>query len=407
MSEQGRDGFFSRLKRKLKRSSGLSSTHEGVSQVFGQMSETNAKEPQAVNAALGASLIVAAVAQLPPDIAAQIMDFVQTSFSQLSHSVAAQGLIPQAGAVVGLGTGISSMYHKTTDPEGETPVAKLRKPFGLISAYWLSEKWCEAWGLTLGVFGLKTLHSASSVGMALSTAELISEVAQYSPDDPEKLAAVAAGGGAVAAYYLGRKAMDEGGHFLQAQLHRLSARWDAAQFRDALAIKGVLPSLTRQMAVEGKAKVPENIDAILDDPLVMLKADVMQLSLGVWGAAGTLWFMSREVLERSQKVEFLDNWANDFHALAAQYISPEIANNINLAPGEYGTAVLAAGTMALYVVPMTWAAYKMSKWTRSNQKQMMEAFGRRRSHLQDTLKNSHLTAASEGEGVYRELDERS
>lgn len=410
MSNQDQSNVFSSLKKKLNVSSGLSSAYESVSQTFRQMSKTAADNPQVTNAALGASLITTAINQLPPDMAQQMMDYVQTSFAQLSQSPIVHGVIsqtPQVSTVSGLSSNFSRAVKEPILPAGETAVGKMQTPLGFISAYWTSEKWAEAWGLTLGTFGLKTAHSASSVGMALSTAELISDITKYDTTNPETLAAIQASAGAVGAFYLGRKVLDEGGHYIGAQLHRLSAKWDAAQFRKAFKEKGVLPALTRETNSATKVKVPPNIDEILDEPLTMVKYDALNLSLGVWGAAGTLYFMSKEFLERSQKVEFLDRWADDFNGMVSNNISPELAQHINLAPGEYGTAILAAGAMAMYVTPMTWVAYKMSKSVKKNQRAMIEAGGQRRSDLQDTLKNSHLTAASDGEEVYQDVDERS
>src|SRR5690242_2604653 len=60
-----------------------------------------------------------------------------------------------------------------------TPVSSMRTFWGLMRAYWLSERWKEAWALTLLIAVLTALASKASVWMAESSGDLVNAIAFY------------------------------------------------------------------------------------------------------------------------------------------------------------------------------------------------------------------------------------
>jgi ABC-type uncharacterized transport system fused permease/ATPase subunit len=60
-----------------------------------------------------------------------------------------------------------------------TPVSSMRTFWGLMRAYWLSDRWKEAWALTLFIAVLTALASKASVWMAESSGDLVNAIAFY------------------------------------------------------------------------------------------------------------------------------------------------------------------------------------------------------------------------------------
>ena len=51
--------------------------------------------------------------------------------------------------------------------------------WGLIAAYWLSERWREAWTLTLIVLAITALISKAAVWAATASADFIASLAEF------------------------------------------------------------------------------------------------------------------------------------------------------------------------------------------------------------------------------------
>ena len=80
-------------------------------------------------------------------------------------------------------------------PEERQGLARLRTFWGLISAYWFSDRWKEAWLLTAVVFSMTTLLSKSSVWIATASADFIASLAEFhtlGADDPAAVLLLAA-----------------------------------------------------------------------------------------------------------------------------------------------------------------------------------------------------------------------
>ena len=58
-----------------------------------------------------------------------------------------------------------------------TPVSSMRSFWGLMHAYWLSDRWQEAWWLTAIIVALTALSAMASVWFAEASGELVSAIA--------------------------------------------------------------------------------------------------------------------------------------------------------------------------------------------------------------------------------------
>ena len=68
---------------------------------------------------------------------------------------------------------------------GRTPVSAMRRFWGLMRAYWLSERWPEAWSLTAVIILLTALSAMASVWFAEASGRLMSAIAfLHSPQNP-------------------------------------------------------------------------------------------------------------------------------------------------------------------------------------------------------------------------------
>src|SRR5215207_1733118 len=64
-------------------------------------------------------------------------------------------------------------------PIPTSPVSSMRNFWGLMSAYWLSGSWRDAWGLTMGILVLTALSAKASVWFAVASGELVSKIAYF------------------------------------------------------------------------------------------------------------------------------------------------------------------------------------------------------------------------------------
>ncbi|RVD12517.1 ABC transporter ATP-binding protein/permease, partial [Mesorhizobium sp. M7A.F.Ca.ET.027.02.1.1] len=60
-----------------------------------------------------------------------------------------------------------------------TPVSSMRSFWGLMRAYWVSDRWKEAWTLTLVIAVLTALSSKAGVWFAEASGELVNSIAFF------------------------------------------------------------------------------------------------------------------------------------------------------------------------------------------------------------------------------------
>ncbi|NHF73274.1 ATP-binding cassette domain-containing protein [Paracoccus xiamenensis] len=229
----------------------------------------------------------------------------------------------------------------------------------------MSERWREAWLLTVIVFAITTLLSKASVWVAVASADFLASLANFhnaAPEvDPARVILLAAG--AYLGLFLARAAGIALRHFVSTTLHRRARGWLVGQFNDAILADGriALDLTSDRSAPHGTPRMPDAIDQRVDECSGGLYGGIIGLAMGLWGAVTSIYFVSAALLERSQPVPFLDLWGAGANQTLEAWVGPGLAGRIDLAPGEYGSAVLALLLVAIYVPCITYVAWKLGR----------------------------------------------
>ncbi|MDT8344982.1 MAG: hypothetical protein RQ752_11205, partial [Thermohalobaculum sp.] len=298
-------------------------------------------------------------------------------------------------------------FRRPLRPPGPMPTSRMRSLRGLLSAYWFSEHWVEAWGLTIGVLGLTTLLSKSSVWAATSSADFLTALVRFDRPDAgvDPLAYLITATSVFAAVHLGRIAGTGMRHLASSTLHRKARGWTQGQFSAAiLARNHIAASLMSDRGAGGR--LPDNVDQRIDDCTVNVFAGMIGLVMGVWGAVASIYFISIAVIERSTEIALLERWGAGLSAFVGQHLGPEAGAMADLSPGAYGSAVLVLAVVLVYV-PLGMAfAWRIGRVLERQTIAQQAAGGTWRGEFNAMLGRAGLLAASGGERVQARVNGR-
>lgn len=284
-------------------------------------------------------------------------------------------------------------------------MVKLSGFWGLLGAYWRSDRWMEAWGLTILVFGITTLLSKASVWVAMSSADFIAALAEFHrPEQDENPLRILATAAAVFfAVHFGRAAVIALRHFISGTLHRRARAWLVGTFNAAiLADERIALDLMSDRAASGTvSRMPDAIDQRIDECSTGFYGGLIGLTMGLWGALASVWFISRAILERTQPVAWLDRWGETASAWLTRQTGVEIA----LVPGDYGTALLVAGLVVVYVPAITFVAWCIGRVLERQTLERQRHDGAWRNELGVMFNRVAQIAASRGEQVQRRINQ--
>jgi putative ATP-binding cassette transporter len=286
-------------------------------------------------------------------------------------------------------------------------VARLCSFWGLAFAYWRSSRWLEAWSLTIAVFVVTTLLSLTSVWAATSTADLMSALARFhAPDEGADAAAIlAAAVLVILAVHLGRAAGGAARHFIAATLHRRARAWlverfDAAILADPRVAMDLMSDRTDPR--DGTRRLPEGVDQRIDECTMGLYGGLIGLSMGLWGAVASIYFVALALFERSVSVPALDRWAG----AVGGWIEAAAGIAVDLAPGENGTAILALIVVAVYVPAATGGAWLIGRVLQHQTEVRQRRDAAWRGEMGHMLQRTGQIAASEGQRAQRRVNGR-
>lgn len=237
--------------------------------------------------------------------------------------------------------------------------------WGLLFAYWVSERWREAWLLTIVVLAMTTLLSKASVWVALASADFLASLANFHTAeagiDPARTVLLAAS--AYLAIFLARASGVAMRHFVSATLHRRARGWLAGRFNDAiLADERIALDLMSDRSQAGdRPRMPDAIDQRVDECSGGLYGGIIGLAMGLWGAVASIYFVCAALFERSQPVPFLDRWGAQANGALGQWLSPDLAGRVDLVPGQSGSALLSLMLIAVYVPAITFVAWMLGR----------------------------------------------
>ncbi|WP_315920068.1 ABC transporter ATP-binding protein/permease [Mesorhizobium sp. SP-1A] len=257
----------------------------------------------------------------------------------------------------------------------------MRSFWGLMRAYWFSEKWAEAWLLAAVIALITALSSKAGVWFAEASGELVNSIAFFhDAANTNPLRRLLEDAGWLVLLVVFKDAGITGSRMLvSTTLHRKWRGWLDSRFNEAL----LDANHTHFHAQHGTADgAPDNIDQRVQESIKDLTGGAIGLAMGVMAVATSVFFVGQKLLETSTEVaglEFL---------------------------GDYGSAVLALVAVAAYVPLNTWIAAKLGGMLERLNVHMQRAEGTYRGELTTFLRRSFHVAASRGEDVQKAMHGR-
>ncbi|UOM32749.1 ABC transporter ATP-binding protein/permease [Acuticoccus sp. I52.16.1] len=299
--------------------------------------------------------------------------------------------------------------HAPLRRRGATPVSGMRGFWGLLSAYWTSERWVEAWSLTFAVFAITTLISKSSVWAATSSADFLNSIVSFhAPSEGvDPVAILMASVAAFAGIYLARYGAIGFRHFVSATLHRKARGWTQGQFSAAmLGQNHIAMSLmsNRDAGPNAVGRMPDNVDQRVDECTNNMFGGIIGLAMGIWGSVTSIYFVSSAIIARSVEVPFLERWFAAAGAAATDAFGPAVGAALTFSPGAYGSALLVAIVIALYVPFGTFCAWLLGRVLERQTLERQSRDGTWRGELNEMLSRSNQLAISGGQRVQQQTN---
>lgn len=260
-------------------------------------------------------------------------------------------------------------------------MADMTSFWGLMRAYWISDRWKEAWALTLAIFLMTAFVSKTTVWVAEASGLLMNSIVNVNTAPVQHpLVTIAANAGVLVLLMLAKDVLLVGSrHFLSTTLHRKWRKWLNDQFSTALLNGGH----THFHLQQGRAKdQPDNIDQRLQESIKGMTGGAIGLVMGIVGVFLSAFFIGQKLIEMSTHVEGLDFL------------------------GSYGSAVLAFAAIAVYVPLGTLIAIKIGKRLERLNLGIQKAEGSYRGEWTTLLRRSFQISASGGEAVQRSVNDR-
>ncbi|MES0090950.1 ABC transporter ATP-binding protein/permease [Mesorhizobium sp. M0030] len=258
----------------------------------------------------------------------------------------------------------------------------MRTFWGLMRAYWFSDRWREAWALTVVLALIIALSSKADVWFTVLAGELAASIAFFhDAANTTPLESVLTNAGLLVLLVVFKDMGIIGAcKFVSATLHRKWRAWLNARFNAAL----LDTNHTHYHAQNGSpdAPAPDNIDQRVQESIKDMAGGAIGLAQGVFGVFTSLYFVGGALLANSVEVKGLD------------------------ALGSYGSAVLALLAVAIYVPVNTWIAIKLGGMLEWLNVRMQKAEGTYRSELITLLRRSFHVSASQGEDVQKTIHGR-
>ncbi|MCD2175767.1 ABC transporter ATP-binding protein/permease [Rhizobium sp. C4] len=268
-----------------------------------------------------------------------------------------------------------------------SPVASMRGFWGLMSAYWLSERWREAWGITVAILILTAFYAKANVWFAVTSGELINRIAYFhDPATPTTLSTLLTTFATLAGIAILRDAgFTATRHFLSTTLHRRWRAWLDQRFNEALFDSNHTHFHLQQIGADAagtSVPAPDNIDQRIQESIKGMTGGAIGLAMGVAGVVLSLGFVGSKLIETSTEVSGL------------------------MFLGSYGSAVLAFVAIAVYVPINTLMAARLGGLLQRLSVRMQWAEGGYRNELNTFLHRSFHVAVLHAERAQKAVNQR-
>lgn len=282
-----------------------------------------------------------------------------------------------------------ALFQRMSDRGGRhsrSPVSSMRTFWGLMSAYWLSQSWRQAWGLTFAILVLTALSAKANVWFALTSGELVNAIAYFhDPTTPTTLTSLLTTATTLAAIAILRDAgFIAVRHFFSTTLHRKWREWLDQRFNEALLDSNHTHFHLQQIGADAAGSVIsalDNIDQRLQEAIKGMTGAALGLAMGISGVVLSLGFVGSKLIETSVDVrgfEFL---------------------------GRYGSACLTFTAIAIYVPLNTFIATKLGSVLQRLSARMQWAEASYRTELNRLLHRSFHLAVLRGERAQKTVNE--
>ena len=265
-----------------------------------------------------------------------------------------------------------------------TPVSSMQTFWGLMRAYWFSERWKEAWLLTSVVILLTAAGSKASVWIAEASGELVNAIAYLQdPRNPAPLNLLLTSAGTLVMLVILKDIAFIGvRHLFSTTLHRKWRGWLNSRFNDALLDHNHTHYHLQHKSREESGTLkdaPDNVEQRIQDSIKGMTGGAIGLAMGILGVVTSLYFVGSKLLETSTVIEGL------------QFL------------GIYGSAVLAFAAVAAYVPINTWIAVKVGRVLQRLTNNIQQGEASYRGELTMLMRRSFQVAASRGEDVQKRM----
>jgi len=263
----------------------------------------------------------------------------------------------------------------------------MRSFWGLLSAYWLSDRWKEAWGLTFIIIVLTGLNAKASVWLAVASGELVNSIAFFhSSTEANPLAALLGTAGVLVLLVILKDLGFTGvRHLFSTTLHRKWRGWLDSRFNEALLDRNHTHFHVQHGGVDAKgapADAPDNVEQRVQESIKGMTGGALGLAMGIIGVFMSLFFVGQKLLETSTTVDGLEFL------------------------GDYGSVTLALLAVAIYVPINTFLAVKIGGVLERLNVRMQKAEGSYRGELNTLLRRSFHVASARGESVQKAIHRR-
>jgi ABC-type uncharacterized transport system fused permease/ATPase subunit len=260
----------------------------------------------------------------------------------------------------------------------------MRTFWGLMRAYWFSDRWKEAWSITLLIAVLIAAESKVGVWFAKASAELVSAIAFFhDPRNPDPAPLLFTSAITLIVLVIFKEIVFAGfKHLVSSTLHRRWRAWLDRQFNDALLDRNHTHLHLQHQGRDGSGAqrpAPDNVDQRIQEAIKGMTGGAIGLAMGIFSVCSSLYFYGGELIATSTVVPGLEQF------------------------GIYGTAVLAFAAVALYVPINTWLAVNLGRILQRLNIRMQQAEASYRGELTVLLRNSFTVAASGGERAQRKM----
>ncbi|TIO72056.1 MAG: ABC transporter ATP-binding protein/permease, partial [Mesorhizobium sp.] len=193
-------------------------------------------------------------------------------------------------------------------PSPLTPVSSMRTFWGLMRAYWFSDRWKEAWTLTLVIALLTALSSKAGVWFAMASGELVNSIAFFhDAANINPLQTLLTNAGILVLLVVLKDAGFTGvRNLVSATLHRKWRGWLNSQFNRALLDGNHTHFHAQHGSVAGGIVAPDNIDQRIQESIKDMTGGAIGLAMGVLGVATSLYFVGENLIGASVEVKGLE-----------------------------------------------------------------------------------------------------